>query len=448
MTRRYILIALLALSLAFALASRPAAAQGQPVAQGQTAAPSVLSDDAVVSFPETVTFRLQLEPQQDVAAATLNYRVARRSCVPVHTTAPADIDGDVVEWTWIMSRSGNPPPGAEIWWQWSLEDAQGNVTHTAPQTMTLEDPRFEWQTVSHERVHLHWYEGPDVGPTLLEAAVSGLQRLEQEMGIELQDDVRFYIYGDAADMRQAVLYVQDWAGGVAFTDYNTILIGVAPQSADGWGRETVRHELAHLVVGQFGWSCLGGDRPTWLEEGLAVYAEGPAGEGTRRDIERAIEENSFVPLRTLSGSFPSHDRQAGLAYSQSYSVVAFLLEQYGQEKLQELILTLAQGMDDDAALEAVYGFNVDGLEMAWRQAIGAPPRPIPPTPTAIRAAAVPTVAPLSGPQSVPTPPSAASPPPATPKPTGACAMGLTPLLLLGLGAVVSADRRRRLGKGG
>lgn len=447
MTRRYFLISLIILFLCFAAARRPAAAQGPPPAQGQPLAPTVVSDEAVVSFPETVTFRLQLESQQEVAAATLNYRVQRRRCVPVDTEAPAEVDGDVVEWTWIMSRSGNPPPGAELWWQWSLEDEQGNVTHTEPQTMTLEDPRFEWQTVSQEHIHLHWYEGQDVGPTLLDAAVGGLQRLEQEMGIELQDDVSFYIYGDAADMRQAVLYVQDWAGGVAFTDYNTILIGVAPEAADEWGRETVRHELAHLVVGQFGWSCLGGERPTWLEEGLATYAEGPADEGTRQDIEQAITENSFAPLRTLGGSFPSHDRQAGLAYSQSYSVVAFLLEQYGQDKLQELILTLAQGVDDDAALEAVYGFNVDGLEMAWREAIGAPPRQIPPTPTAIRAAAVPTVAPLGGPQDVPTPPSAAAPAPAVPTPRGTCALGLAPLLLLGLAVLAPGARRRRERRG-
>jgi hypothetical protein len=276
---------------------------------------------------------------------------------------------------------------------------------------------------------------------LLEAAVAGLERLEADMGISLQDDVNIYIYEDAAAMREAVLYVQDWAGGLAFPEYSTILIGVPPSQAESWGRETVRHELAHLVTGQYGWSCLGGSRPTWLEEGMAVYAEGQPDAATEAQLDAAVAANSFLPLRTLAGSFPSHDAEASLAYSQSFSVVNYLLAAYGEEALQELITVLASGLGYDEALEAVYGFNVDGLEMAWREAIGAPPRAIPPTPTPLRAAAVPTAAPLSPPMHMPTPAGLDS---ATSAPgTGLCAGAALPLLLAGplLGAAWVSRRR-------
>jgi hypothetical protein len=199
-----------------------------------------------------------------------------------------------------------------------------------------------------------------------------------------------------------VLYIQDWAGGVAFSDYNIILIGVPPSIADTWGTSTVRHELAHLVIGRFGQSCLGGSRPNWLNEGLAVYSEGEPDNSVLTDLEQAVEDNAFFPVRSLNGAFPSHDSGINLAYSQSYSLVNFLLESYGSDKMQELLLTLAQAEGYDAALEQVYGFNTDGLEVAWRQSIAAPPRQIPPTPTAISAAAVPTYIPLNGAQSVST----------------------------------------------
>ena len=93
------------------------------------------------------------------------------------------------------------------------------------------------------------------------------------MGIQLQNDVQFYIYGSAADMRDAVLYVQDWAGGVAFDEYNTILIGVTPDSAADWGRSTVRHELAHLGTGQVARSCVSGYRPPRPAGGLGTWPE-------------------------------------------------------------------------------------------------------------------------------------------------------------------------------
>ncbi|MCZ7667195.1 MAG: peptidase MA family metallohydrolase [Chloroflexi bacterium] len=143
----------------------------------------------------------------------------------------------------------------------------------------------------------------------------------------------------------------------------------------------MRHELAHLVVGQFGWSCVGGSRPTWLNEGLAVYAEGAPQPDIVASLEQAAQANSFEPLRSLNGPFSAHGAAAGIAYAQSYSIVDFLLERYGRAAMQDLLLALAAGSSTDAALEQVYGFNVDGLEQAWRAEMGLPERPFPPTPT-------------------------------------------------------------------
>jgi len=409
-------------------------AAGVVAAQTAVVPPTILHNTAVVNYPNDVTFRLEVAPDADVVEAVLNYDVAQFACLDVTTQVPVVVSDAVITWQWVMIRSGNPPPGAEMWWEWTLTDAQGHTTTTPRQTLTFTDERFSWRTVSADGINVHWYAGETVGPALLEAAVSGVALLENDMGIELQEGVDFYIYGSAADMRDAVLYVQDWAGGVAFTEYNVILMGVPPASVESWGRSTVRHELAHLVVGQFGRSCVGGRRPTWLEEGLAMYAEGEPSARVQADLAQGLADNSFAPLRSLSGPFPAHDSAASAAYSQSYSVVAFMRAAYGQEKLQELLLLLAEGEPYDPALEQVYGFNTDGLEAEWRASIGAPQRPFPPTPTPLSAAAVPTLAPLAAPVDVATPPAAAAPPPAAPAPaTGICGLGLAPLFLLTLG---------------
>jgi hypothetical protein len=79
------------------------------------------------------------------------------------------------------------------------------------------------------------------------------------------------------------------------------------------------------------------------------------------------------------------------------------LDTYGQAQMAALITTLAAGESYDDALTDVYGFNTDGLETEWRQAIGAAPRTIPPTPTPVSAEAIPTIAPAAIAQSMPTP---------------------------------------------
>jgi hypothetical protein len=402
--------------------------------------PPILRNELRVNYPNDARFSLALPPDAAITQADLIYGLDRLSCldaaarVPVPLTATSE--GLTADWTWVMSRSGNPPPGASLWWEWRLTDADGNQSTTPRQSYTFQDERFDWQSLSAEGVTLHWYRD-DVGPMLLEAAVAGLAQLEADMGISLQDEVQIYIYGSAADMRQAVLYVQDWAGGLAFSDYGIILIGVSPSSAAGWGRSVVRHELAHLVTEQFAFSCVGGRRPTWLEEGLAVYAEGELSAEMRTALNRAQNADSFAPLRSLSGSFPAHSERAGLAYAQSYSVVDFLLKEYGREKLQALLLALAAGQGSDPALEAVYGFNVDGLEAEWRRELGLAERPFPPTPTPISAAAVPTIEPIGRPESLPTPLAAATSAAASPAPppaptSGICGLAFLPILLLGL----------------
>ncbi|MBK8904147.1 MAG: hypothetical protein IPM53_23410 [Anaerolineaceae bacterium] len=408
---------------------------------------AVTRNVAQVDFPRSVTFQLELADASDVAEVNLVYEVDRSGCLTANTAVPVELNNTQAEWTWEMVRSGNPPPGATLRWAWQITDRQGNVTTTDEQSHTFVDDRFSWQTVSAPNIRLHWYEGDDVGPILLDAAVAGLDQLQNEMGITLDSEVQLFIYGESTDMRDAVLYIQEWAGGVAFSDYNIILIGVPPRIAESWGVPTVRHELAHLVIGQFGRSCVGGSRPTWLDEGLAVYAEGEPSESIQADLASAIENNSFEPVRSLNGAFSAHGTEAGIAYSQSYSVVKFLLETYGQAHMQELILTLAQGTGYDEALEAVYGFNVDGLEQAWRQSLDLPRREIPPTPTAVSAQSIPTIEPFGLPESVPTEPAAAAtaaamaaPPSTTDSGSGICNLTAFPLLLVGLGLVL---RRRK-----
>jgi hypothetical protein len=424
------------------LGALPSAANAQTAVPPPVGAQSIIANEATVDYPTEVHFRLETDPAVTITDAILTYDVEQTSCLDVSTQVPVEVEGSLIEWDWAMIRSGNPPPGVKLWWEWRVTDDQGQSYTTPRQNLTFSDDRFAWQTVSQDDVTLHWYAGEEVGPLLLEAAVAGLELLEQDMGIELQEDVEFYIYGSTADMQDAVLYIQDWAGGVAFSEYNIILMGVPPNLAEDWGRSTIRHELAHLVVGQYGRSCVGGHRPTWLEEGLAMYAEGEPSETVTADLDKGIKENSFAPLRSLNGPFPAHGDEAGSAYSQSYSTIQFLREEYGQEKLRTLLLLLAEGEGYDDALQTIYGFNVDDLELRWRAWLDVPARPIPPTPTPLSAAAIPTVVPLAEPDSVPTPSGTANQP-AAPTPagpsSGICGLGLVPLLLVG----VFAWRKRR-----
>jgi len=219
--------------------------------------------------------------------------------------------------------------------------------------------------------------------------------------LTLDGPIDLYIYTNTYDMREAIYYEAGWTGGLAYPDYRIILIGISPDDPDNvaWGKDTEAHELTHVLVGRYTFSCLA-SIPTWLDEGLAEFVErGDAGLGDdRRDFQAAVADDTVFSVRGLAGSFPEDPEQAHLAYVQSYSLVDLLIGEYGRDSMLALLTALRDGAGVDDALLEVYGFDQDGLEDVWREHVGAPPRvagDVTPTPTPTPTA-VPTLVPLSG----------------------------------------------------
>jgi len=130
---------------------------------------------------------------------------------------------------------------------------------------------------------------------------------------------------------------------------------------------------------------------------LAVYSEGELDPASQRQLEDAIRDDTLLSVRSLSSGFSEVADKAYLSYSQSYSITKFLIETHGQEKMTNVLVSLRDGLTIDEALMQTYGFNEEGLEAAWRAAIGAQPLPVStqptvqPTPTF-----VPTIVPMGG----------------------------------------------------
>jgi len=205
------------------------------------------------------------------------------------------------------------------------------------------------------------------------AAQQALTKLGQDTGAELEKPVKLYIYADAQDLQGAMIYPQEWTGGVAFTRYGIIAIGIAPDNLS-WGKRAIAHELAHLVIHQMTLNPYSG-LPTWLDEGLAMYAEGPLVPLYKAYLDKAIAENSLISVRSLSSPFSAYAEESLPSYAQSYSLVEFLIGSYGQDKMLELLLTFKQGSSYDAALEKVYGFDMDGLDTLWQDYVSGQYQP-------------------------------------------------------------------------
>jgi hypothetical protein len=352
-----------------------------------------------ISFPESATFSATLSSDSEIQSVVLEYGSEQQTCGEVIAKAfPQFSPSNTVnvEWTWDMRQSGSQPPGGQLWWRWRYTDANGNETVSETQTATWLDDIHPWETLSRGLLHVHYY-GLDqaFAQRMLDAGLEGISRNANDAGLTTEDPVDIYVYPNYEDLRDAILYEPSWVGGRAFSEQNIVIMGTSGTDS-GWEEATIIHELTHVLVGHFTFSCLG-DIPQWLSEGLAVYSEGPLDPQFQGPLDRAIENDTLLSVRSISGSFSEISDKADLSYAQSFSLVNFLIETYGQDKMTELLIDLRDGLTLDEALQQTYGFNVDGLEDAWRQAIGARPRANTAEPTAQPTPTyVPTIVPISG----------------------------------------------------
>lgn len=359
----------------------------------------VTNDRVTFDFPISATFSATITANAEIRSIVLEYGNEQQTCGDVVAKAfPQFTPGARVnaEWVWEMRQSGSLPPGAKLWWRWRVTDINGVETVSETKTATWLDDDHNWKTLDEGLINFHWYQGDEAfARDLMNAAQNGLKFNETESGLTAESPIDIYIYGNTNDLKDAILYEPSWTGGQAFPDQDIVILGISQTDLD-WGRNSIVHELTHVLVGHLTFSCLG-DVPTWLNEGLAVYSEGELDPASQQQLDEAIQNDTLLSIRSLSAGFSEVSDKAYLSYSQSFSVVKFLVETYGQEKMTALLTSLRDGVTIDEALTNTYGFNVEGLEDEWRAGIGAKPRAVSAQPTAQPTATfVPTIVPVSG----------------------------------------------------
>ena len=359
----------------------------------------VANDQVTFSFPNTASFSATLSSNANITSVTLEYGNKQQTCGDVIAKAyPQITPGKTVqaEWKWDMRQSGSLPPGASIWWRWLYTDETGAQFSSEIKTAIWIDNVRDWQSLTSGDLRLHWYDkDKSFAQTMLDAGVEGLRRNKEQAGLVTDAPIDIYVYPNYTDMKDAILYEPSWTGGMAFPEYNILIMGLSGSDAN-WDQNTVIHELTHILIGHFTFSCIG-SVPTWLNEGLAMFSEGKLDADMQSQLDQSIHDNTLLTVRSLNGGFSELSDKANLSYGQSQSIVSFLIKTYGQEKLTQLLTALRDAKPIDDALLEVYGFDTEGLEGAWRQSVGAAPRAVSAQPTSIPAPTfVPTYVPVSG----------------------------------------------------
>jgi hypothetical protein len=335
---------------------------------------TVESANARNQFPDGVLFELSVRSDAEITSVRFRYTIPPEGANVYGE--PECSSGKSIQCTFNLKSDPSLflAPGTVIIHHWQVEDAAGNTLETDPVTFVYEDTRFDWKSLSDGNLTLWYYSGSDSDLRfILQTAVEGLQRMEDLLGAKVDFPVKVFRYASADDMQGASFYSKDQPAGIV-TLGEVPFSDTALVSADYEPLDVLRHELAHIVVGQ---AVKGpfSDIPAWLNEGTAVYAQSRLLSGEQGALDQAIRSSDVLSVRSMtSSSLARSSANVSLFYAEAGSVVSFLVDTQGKEKYAQLFAALKEGTTIDKALQAVYGFDQDGLDNAWRESVGLSPR--------------------------------------------------------------------------
>jgi hypothetical protein len=366
--RRALLLALAGAFLVALLTASSVSAAGGEI--------EVVSTDEDVVFPGNVDLSVTAEGDADIVEVRLYYRTvssrvwayAYPDFVPANRiTASLNLTGEV---------SAYLPPGTEVEYYYEIRDDQGNVLRTEPTVVEYEDTRFEWSEFTVGPLTVRYYDQSDSRVRRVSQNLeSDLARLQSLLQIEQPDPIKGVIYSrrshtlDAFPQQSRTTTEQQTFQGFAFPE-RSLFLGL------GLDRGLIVHESTHLLLAQ-AMGPLALATPAWLDEGFASYMD-PSVRIFSGD-SLSSRTNPLRAMNTVTGT----PHTIGTFYQKSLSVVAFMIDEFGEVRFQRFIGQLSEGGTVDASLTTVYGFDVDGLDARWagQSTVADPPAPSAPVRT-------------------------------------------------------------------
>ncbi len=231
---------------------------------------------------------------------------------------------------------------------------------------------FDWRFIQTPNFDIYFYDGEDslatfAADVLEEAYVN----VREELNYNLTERVPVIIYASHNEFQQTNVIselIPEGVGGFTEIFQNRIVIPFTGSYEDF--RHVLHHELTHAVIfnllyGNALKSILSREAlfrpPLWFAEGYAEYSS-RYGWDLQADMfaRDAIIEGYMPPIQYLNGF---------LAYKGGQSVINYIVEKYGQEKILEILNKGRALITMDRAVKAALGVSMEDLSNEWQKSL-------------------------------------------------------------------------------
>lgn len=232
---------------------------------------------------------------------------------------------------------------------------------------------FDWRYIQSTHFDVYYYSNKNY--ELAEFAAKSIEaaykQLSEDFNHQISNRITLIIYDSHNDFSQTNVVnlpiSAEGIGGVTDKLKNRMTVPFTGDYSDF--RRTLHHELVHAVFNDmfYGGTINSIIRnniqlqfPLWFEEGLAEYTALGWDTNTDMYIRDAIINNYLPPIQYLSGYY---------AYRGGQSVWNYIVEEYGRQKIAEILQRIKTSRSVEFGLQQSIGLNIEELSEVWQNAL-------------------------------------------------------------------------------
>lgn len=219
----------------------------------------------------------------------------------------------------------------------------------------------------HFKVHMSENDADVLWPYLELLLEESWVTLTKKYGFEPEGPILIEVFEKSEDFAVRSVGLPD-IGPLVGICFGKVITLISPDTLSANWQEIVWHEFMHVITLQM----TGNRMPRWLSEGISVYEEREGrpywGRSQGLDLVRASEQDKLLHVADLNSGFSGAQNSAdlGFAYFQAYLVVDFIVDEYGFEKLVELVDQYAFIKEEEERFDEVFDQNLGQFDAAFR----------------------------------------------------------------------------------
>ncbi len=236
---------------------------------------------------------------------------------------------------------------------------------------------FHWQISETPHFQIYHYEkSNNILPLVAYHLEKGYKKVIRDFDYEPKEKTPFFFYLTHNHFEQTnIVDIDEGTGGVAEAFKNRFIV---PHTGSEKELEHVlTHEFTHiltfnLLYGSGFWKSLRLLKtpvyPLWLMEGIAEY-EGGENDITTREmyLRDATLNKRLIPLFQLHSFNHLRPHQVVLAYKEGESILRFIAEEYGEEKVPDLFYDFLDKLEISSVLMSTVGLDLLTLDRKWQE---------------------------------------------------------------------------------